>query len=516
VQCGTGSVTPAVGRLEVLRHGDCGVVIFAPATGLMPCIASSPTVLHAGSSGYGEMLGGMGAGTVARATLMVSGYFGGAAAGRAQSKDGQPAAAARVAASLYGAECMERRVVVTGMGAVTPLGNNVRDTWEAIRAGRSGIGPLTRFDASQLSSRIGGEVKGFDATSVLEPKQARRMDRFQHLAYAASVEALDSAGFRITPDNADRIGVVIGSGIGGLQTLSDQFKVMEERGPSRVSPFLITMMVVDLAPGQISILLGAKGPNLSTVSACATGAHAVGEAAEIIRRGQADAMLAGGSEAGLVPIGMAGFCSMRALSTRNDAPERASRPFDVDRDGFVMAEGAGVLLLEEYEQARARGATILAEVAGYGSTADATHITEPAEGGEGAARAMRMALEDAEMAPSDISYINAHGTSTLVGDVAETQAIKTIFGDETSVPVSSTKSMTGHMVGAAGAVEAIIAVQTLTHNFVPPTINLDLPAPGCDLDYVPHVGRCRPLEAVMSNSFGFGGHNVSLIFKKAA
>ncbi|HZU12608.1 MAG TPA: beta-ketoacyl-ACP synthase II [Chloroflexota bacterium] len=411
---------------------------------------------------------------------------------------------------------MERRVVVTGMGAVTPLGNSLSETWDSIKAGQSGIGLITRFDASRLTSRIAGEVKGFDATTVLDARQARRMDRFQHFAYACAVEALKGADFQITESNADRIGVVIGSGIGGLQTILDGHSGLLERGPRAVSPFFITMMAIDLAPGQISILLGAKGPNLSTVSACATGAHAVGEAAEIIRRGQADAMLAGGSEAGIIELAMAGFCNMRALSTRNDEPERASRPFDVDRDGFVMAEGAGVLLLEEYEQARARGATILAEVAGYGSTADATHITEPAEGGEGAARAMRMALEDAEMAPSDISYINAHGTSTLVGDVAETQAIKTIFGDETSVPVSSTKSMTGHMVGAAGAVEAIIAVQTLTHNFVPPTINLDLPAPGCDLDYVPHVGRCRPLEAVMSNSFGFGGHNVSLIFKKAA
>lgn len=410
---------------------------------------------------------------------------------------------------------MERRVVVTGMGALTPLGNDVTSTWESIKAGKSGVGCITRFDASKLQSRIAGEVRGFEPTSIMDSKTARRMDRFQQLAYAAAVEALQSSGFEITPENADRVGVVVGSGIGGLGTLSDQFKVLSERGPSRISPFLITMMVVDLAPGLISILLGAKGPNFSTVSACATGAHAIGEAVDAIRENQADVMLAGGSEAGLVEIGIAGFCSMRALSTRNDEPERASRPFDVDRDGFVMAEGAGVLVLEELEHARARGATILAEIVGYGLSADASHITEPAPGGEGAARAMSMALEQAELEPEDIGYINAHGTSTQVGDVAETSAIKSVFGDYAyKLPVSSTKSMTGHLLGAAGAVELIFTILAMREGCLPPTINLENPDPACDLDYVPDVARAAQVDAAMSNSFGFGGHNVSLIVRK--
>lgn len=412
---------------------------------------------------------------------------------------------------------MERRVVVTGMGAVTPLGNDVPSTWAGIREGKSGIGPLTRFDASRLTSRIAGEAREFDPAALLDHKQARRMDRFQHFAYAAAVEALRSACFTITPENADRVGVIMGSGIGGLGTLSDQFKVLSDRGPSRVSPFLITMMVVDLAPGLISILLGAKGPNFSTVSACATGAHAIGEAADVIRLGQADVMIAGGAEAGLVEIGLAGFCSMRALSTRNDDPERASRPFDAERDGFVMAEGAGALILEEYEHAVARGAPVLAEIGGYGSTADASHITDPAPNGEGAARAMEMALRRAAMRPEDIGYINAHGTSTLVGDRAETAAIKQVFGGgAANLPVSSTKSMTGHLLGAAGAVEAVLSILAMREGFIPPTINYEHPDPECDLDYVPNVGREAELGAVMSNSFGFGGHNVSLIFRKVA
>ncbi len=411
---------------------------------------------------------------------------------------------------------MERRVVVTGMGALTPLGNDVASTWCGIKEGRSGIGPISRFDASNLPSQIAGELRDFDPRSVLDTKQARRMDRFQQIAYAAAVQALHDSGYEITPENADRIGVVMGSGIGGLQTLSEQFKVLHERGPSRISPFLITMMVVDLAPGLISILLGAKGPNFSTVSACSTGAHAVGEAAEVIRVGQADVMIAGGSEAGIVEIGLAGFCSMRALSTRNDEPERASRPFDAERDGFVMAEGAGALILEEYEHAKARGATIYAEIAGYGSTADASHITDPAPGGEGAARAMEMAIADSGLSKDRIGYINAHGTSTVVGDEAETEAIKSVFGDRAhDVPVSSTKSMTGHLLGAAGAVESIISILALREGFLPPTINYEHPDPKMDLDYVPNQGRSKELDAVMSNSFGFGGHNVSLIFTRA-
>lgn len=410
---------------------------------------------------------------------------------------------------------MERRVVVTGMGAVTPLGNDVESTWSGIKEGKSGIGPITRFDPSRLTTQIAGEVKDFDPTSVLTPKEARRMDRFQQLAYAAAVEALRNAHLDITPENADRIGVVVGSGIGGIGSLSDQFKVLYERGPSRISPFLITMMVIDLAPGLISILLGAKGPNFSTVSACSTSAHAIGEAAEVIRRGQADVMLAGGAEAGIVELGVAGFCNMRALSTRNDQPERASRPFDVDRDGFVMSEGAGVIVLEDLEHARARRAPILAELVGYGSTADASHITDPAPGGEGAARAMAQALESAHLKPEDVDYLNMHGTSTLVGDKAESAAIRSVFGPHANaMPCSSTKSMTGHLLGAAGSVESIFAVKAIQEGYIPATINLEHQDPECDLDYVPNVGRQGEVDVVMSNSFGFGGHNVSLIFQK--
>lgn len=409
---------------------------------------------------------------------------------------------------------MGRRVVVTGMGCLSPLGGNVATTWCGIREGRSGIGPITRFDTTAHAVRFGGEIEDFDPASVLDRKEARRMDRFQQLAYAAAVEALADADLQIGPANADRVGVIVGSGIGGLGVLTDGFRTLFTRGPSRISPFLITSMVVDLAPGLISILLGAKGPNFATVSACATSAHAIGEAAEIIRRGQADVMLAGGSEAGIVEIGVAAFANMRALSTRNEEPERASRPFDAERDGFVVAEGAGVLVLEELESARARGATIHAELTGYGSTADAAHITDPAPEGEGAARAMRQALDRAAVRPAEIGYLNAHGTSTVVGDRAETAAIKSAFGDHAHVlPVSSTKSMTGHLLGAAGAVESVICVRALEDGFLPPTINYEYPDPACDLDYVPNHGRPAALSAVMSNSFGFGGHNVSLIFR---
>jgi 3-oxoacyl-[acyl-carrier-protein] synthase II len=401
------------------------------------------------------------------------------------------------------------------MGCLSPLGNDLEATWCAAREGRSGIGPVTRFDASRLTTRFAGEVKDFDPATVLERKTARHMDRFQHLAAAAAFEALAHARFKITPENAERVGVIVGSGIGGIETLTQQIRVMDERGPMRVSPFLITMMVVDLAPGQISILLGAKGPNYATVSACATSAHAIGQAAEAIRRNQADVMLAGGSEAGVVEVGMASFCTMHALSTRNDEPERASRPFDRDRDGFVVAEGAAVLVLEERRHAEKRGAAILAEVAGYGQTADAHHLTEPAPRGEGAARAMRMALNDAGMQPEEVEYLNAHATSTVVGDIRETLAIKDVFGEHAyRMPVSATKSMTGHLVGAAGALEAILSIQALVDGFIPPTINLENPDPECDLDYVPNAGRAGPLRAVMSNAYGFGGHNVSLVFRK--
>lgn len=409
---------------------------------------------------------------------------------------------------------MERRVVVTGMGCLSPLGMDVASTWCGVKAGKSGIGPITLFDATNLGVKFAGEVKDFDPTSVLERKEARRMDRFQQLAYAATVEALRNANLEITPENADRVGVLVGSGIGGLGSLTEGFRTLWTRGPHRVSPFLITEMVVDLAPGMISILLGAKGPNFSTVSACATGAHAIGEAAEIVRRGQADVMLAGGSEAGIVEIGIAAFTNMRALSTRNDDFEHASRPFDAQRDGFIMAEGAGILVLEELDHARARGAPILAELAGYGLTADAAHITDPAPNGEGAARAMSQALQLADMKPEEIGYLNAHGTSTQVGDRAESAAVKTVFGDFAyRLPVSSTKSMMGHLLGAAGGVEAILSIQAMRDGFLPPTINYEFPDPECDLDYIPNEGREATVTAVMSNSFGFGGHNVSLIMR---
>jgi 3-oxoacyl-[acyl-carrier-protein] synthase II len=412
---------------------------------------------------------------------------------------------------------MERRVVVTGMGCLTPVGNDLGSTWRAIKEGVSGIGPVQQFDPSRLPVRFAGELKDFDPASVLDRKEARRMDRFQQVGYASAVEALGHARLEITPENADRIGVLIGSGIGGLISLSDQFRVLQERGPSRISPFLITMMVVDLAPGLISILLGAKGPNYAVVSACASGGHAIGEAAEVIRRDQADVMIAGGAEAGLCEIAMAAFANMRALSFRNEDPQRASRPFDAKRDGFVMAEGAGTLILEELDHARARGAPIIADLVGYGMSADASHITEPAPGGEGAGRAMRQALERAGMAPEQVGYINAHATSTVVGDRAETNAIKSVFCDHAyRMPVSSTKSMTGHLLGASGAVEAIFSIKAMCEGFVPPTINYENPDPACDLDVVPNRGRAAQLDAVMSNSFGFGGHNVSLIFRRPA
>ena len=371
---------------------------------------------------------------------------------------------------------MSRRVVVTGMGVLTPLGNNLPETWEGLVAGRSGVGYISGFDTSQFPVRIAGEVRNFDITNFMDRKSARRMDPFQHYAFGAAVEALSHAELTIDESNRDRIGVVIGSGIGGIQSLSEQFRLLHERGPDRISPFLITQMVPDLAPGQVSILLGARGPNFSIVSACATGAHAVGEGGEIIRRGQADIVVAGGSEAPIVPIGLAGFSNMRALSTRNDEPQTASRPFDATRDGFVMAEGAGIMVLEEYEHAVARGVKPLAELIGYGSTADANHITDPAPGGEGAARAMAQAMCQAGIRPDEVDYLNAHGTSTPPNDRSETAAIKTAFGEAArKLQVSSTKSMTGHMMGAAGAAEAIFAVQTILTGILPPTINHKTP-----------------------------------------
>ncbi len=410
---------------------------------------------------------------------------------------------------------MERRVVVTGMGCITPLGNEVDEMWCRMIRGQSGIRAITRFDPAEYQSRIAGECD-FDPADYMSSKEARRMDRFQQMALAAALDAVRESRLEVTPDNAPRIGVAVGSGIGGILSMTQQFRNLFDRGPGRVSPFIVPMQIVDLASGLISIRLGAKGPNYAIVSACATGAHSIGEAAEIIRRGRADVMIAGGAEAGICEMPFAGFGNMRALSTRNDEPERASRPFDIERDGFILSEGAGVLIVEELEHAQRRDAPILAEVVGYGSTGDASHITDPAPGGEGAARAMEMALLQAELRPEDIDYINAHGTSTMAGDRAETAGIKHVFGDHAyRMPVSSTKSMTGHCLGAAGAIEAIATIQSIRQGIAPPTINLDHPDPECDLDYVPHEARRLPINVAMSNSFGFGGHNASLIFQAA-
>jgi 3-oxoacyl-[acyl-carrier-protein] synthase II len=377
--------------------------------------------------------------------------------------------------------------------------------------GRSGIDYIKAFDFSDFPVHIAAEIKNFEVTDFISHKTARRMDPFQHYSFVAALEALENAELTIDNENADRVGVVIGSGIGGIQSLSTQFKLLHDRGPDRISPFLITQMVPDLAPGQVSILLGARGPNFSTVSACATGAHAIGEAAEIVRRGQADVMIAGGAEAPIVPISLAGFSNMRALSTRNDDPAHASRPFDADRDGFVMGEGAGIVVLEEYQHALRRGARPLAEVLGYGSSADANHITDPVPTGDGAARAMRMALDQAGLDAADVDYLNAHGTSTPGGDRAETAAIKSVFGDHAkTLPVSSTKSMTGHMMGAAGSAEAIFCVKVIETGKIPPTMNYDNPDPLCDLDYVPNQVREAGVTYALTNAFGFGGHNVSL------
>jgi len=410
---------------------------------------------------------------------------------------------------------MSRRVVVTGMGAVSPLGLDVPALWQGIREARSGIGPITLCDASNLDSRIAGEVRGFDPYNYMDRKEVRRNDRFIHLAIAAATEALRTAELSITPENADSIGVVIGSGIGGITTLAEGVVTLQERGPSRISPFLVPAMITNMAAGQVSMMFGLKGPNYCPTSACASGAHAIGEAAEIIRRGWAVAMVAGGSEAPITPIGIASFASAKAISTRNDDPAGASRPFDADRDGFVLAEGGAVLVLEDLEFARARGARILAELVGYGLSADAYHITQPAPGGEGALRSMRAALHHAGLSPDDIDYINAHGTSTPAGDIAETEAIKRLLGERAyRVPVSSSKSQFGHLLGAAGAIEAIVSILAIQEGLLPPTINYTTPDPQCDLDYVPNTPRTARVDVVLSNSFGFGGHNVSLIFRR--
>jgi 3-oxoacyl-[acyl-carrier-protein] synthase II len=408
---------------------------------------------------------------------------------------------------------MGRRVVVTGMGAITPVGNDVASTWDALVHGQSGIACATLVDASDLDVKIAGEVKDFDPTHYLDKKEARRMDRFLQLGMVAAKEAVKDANLTIQPDDAESIGVLVGSGIGGINTIVDAAIVLHTRGPDRVSPFVVPMMLPDMLSGLIAIDTGAKGPNFAVASACATAGHALGEAAEIIRRGDAEVMICGGAEAPITRIGLAAFDSMRALSRRNEEPCRASRPFDSERDGFVLAEAAGVVVLESLDHARERGAHIYAEVVGYGATGDAYHITAPSERGEGAARAMRLALRQAGLQPSDIGYINAHGTSTPHNDRTETQAIKTVFGEH-APPVSSTKSMTGHLIGASGAVEAIVCIKTILEGCLPPTINYEHPDPECDLDYVPNKARPARLDVALSNSLGFGGHNTAVIVRR--
>jgi 3-oxoacyl-[acyl-carrier-protein] synthase II len=408
-----------------------------------------------------------------------------------------------------------RRVVVTGIGLVSSLGIGTDANWAALSAGRSGVETITKFDASQFTTQIAGEVRGFDPLEFIEKKDVKKMDVFIQYAIAASQFAMDDAGLPITKENADRVGVFIASGIGGFTTIEREHKALLEGGPRKISPFFIPSAIINLAAGQVSIRFGAKGPNSATCTACSASAHAIGDAFEIIRRGDADVMIAGGSEAAITPMGIGGFGALRALSTRNDEPSRASRPFDKDRDGFVVGEGAGVIILEEYESARQRGARIYAELVGYGMSADAYHITAPSEDGDGPFRVMRAAMKSARIQPSQVNYINAHGTSTPHGDKVETIAIKRCFGDHAArLPVSSTKSMTGHLLGAAGGLEAGITVLAVHHQLVPPTINLDQPDEECDLDYVAKKARKTAIEYALSNSFGFGGTNAALLFKR--
>ena len=408
---------------------------------------------------------------------------------------------------------MTTRVVITGMGCISPLGNTPGDTWEAAVSGRSGVGPITHFDTTGFDTKIAAEVKGFDPVARFGRKEARRMDRFSQLAHGAAEDAIKNSGLVITEDNRERIGIYIGTGIGGLNTCSDEVTTLVTKGPQRVGPMAVPLMLPDSAAGQIAISFGIRGPNLAIISACATGNNVIGEAFEAIRAGRVDAMLAGGAEAAIVPVALAGFNSMTALSKRNDAPTEASRPFDKARDGFVMGEGAAVVILESEEHARARGANILAEIRGYGLSNDAYHISAPREDGAGAVACMRGALRQAGLELGQIDYLNAHGTSTPLNDKSETAAIKRLFGEQAcEVPISSTKSMTGHLLGAAGAVEAVICVSAIQNNRIPPTINYTTQDPDCDLDYVPNTARDKVLNHVMSNSFGFGGHNACLIF----
>ena len=411
-------------------------------------------------------------------------------------------------------EWIPRRVVVTGMGLVTPLDIGVSKTWEKLCQGQSGIGPISRFDASQYSVRIAGEVKNFDPANFIEKKEIKKMDTFIHFAVAASQEAVDDAKLVVDSHNAERVGVYIGAGIGGLPAIEHYHKILLERGPDRVSPFFIPMVIINLASGQVAIRFGAKGPNACAVTACATGNHCIGDGFRLIQRGEADVMIVGGTESTICPTAVAGFAAAKALSRRNDEPEKASRPFDKDRDGFVIGEGAGVLVIEELEHARARGARIYAEIIGYAMNSDAFHITAPPEDGVGAVKCMESALQDAKVPKSSVGYINAHGTSTFA-DRVETKVIKEVFGKQAySIPISSTKSMTGHLLGAAGGIEAVFSILALQHGIIPPTINLDDPDPECDLDYVPNQSRACSFDVAISNAFGFGGVNACLVFRR--
>jgi len=409
----------------------------------------------------------------------------------------------------------KRRVVITGMGIVSPLGNDLASSWDGIVNGRSGIGPVTHFDASNLTTRIAGEVRDFDITRWVNTKDAKKMDEFIHYGVAASLMALEDAGITVDESNAERIGALIGSGIGGLLGIEEQTIKAHEGGPRKISPFYVPSTIINMLPGQVSLITGAKGPNFSAVSACATSNHSIGMAMRLIQHGDADVMIAGGAERGSTPTSMGGFCSMKAMSTRNDDPTHASRPWDKDRDGFVLGDGAGILILEEYERAKARGARIYAELAGFGASSDAFHMTAPSENGEGPARCMVAAFKDAGIEASQVEYLNAHGTSTPLGDLAETLAIKRALGDHAyRTMVSSTKSMTGHLLGAAGGAEAIFTVMAIHAGVIPPTINLDDPGEGCDLDYVPNVARDKQIDVAVSNGFGFGGTNGTLVFKR--
>ncbi len=409
----------------------------------------------------------------------------------------------------------QRRVVVTGMGMVSPLGNDMETSWDSIVNGRSGLGPITLFDASAFSTRIAGEIRGFDPTAFIAAKDVKKMDAFIHYGIAASLMAMEDSGLEVTEQNAERIGAIIGAGIGGILGIEEQTAKYLEGGPRKISPFYIPATIINMLPGHLSIMKGIKGPNFSAVSACATSNHSIGMAMRMIQYGDADVMIAGGAERGSSPTSIGGFCSMKAMSTRNDDPEGASRPWDKERDGFVLGDGAGILVIEEYEHAKARGARIYCELAGFGASSDAYHMTAPSENGEGPARCMRSALKDAGVNPDQVDYLNAHGTSTPLGDLAETLAMKRALGDHAyKTMVSSTKSMTGHLLGAAGGVEAIFSVLAIDRGIIPPTINLHEPGEGCDLDYVPNVAREKTIDVAMSNGFGFGGTNGTLVFKR--